>query len=96
MRFEWDEEKDRRNRLKHDLSFDEAKQLFLSGVDYLEIFDERHSDFEDRFMAIGPIMRGIIIIVWTEGDDNAIRMISARFATKREQGLYENHLEQSQ
>ena len=48
-----------------------------------------HSDFEDRFIAIGPMARGIILVIWTEGDDEAIRIISARFATKREQRLYE-------
>jgi uncharacterized DUF497 family protein len=35
------------------LSFTEAKQLFEGNRDYLEIFDETHSDTEDRFIAIG-------------------------------------------
>ena len=57
MRVEWDEAKNLENRRKHDLSFEEARELFTSGVDYLEIFDEAHSDLEDRFIAIGPIAR---------------------------------------
>ena len=55
MRFEWDPAKDRINREKHSLSFDEATELFKAGVGYLEIDDEEHSDEDDRFIAIGPI-----------------------------------------
>jgi len=55
--FEWDAGKDSRNQEKHGVSFDEAKALFTSGADYLEVFDAEHSEFEDRFIAIGPIAR---------------------------------------
>ena len=48
MRFEWDAEKDRANRRKHGLSFDQAAELFKAGVDYLEVYDEAHSSDEDR------------------------------------------------
>ena len=60
-----------------------------SGADHLEIFDEDHSDIEDRFIAIGPIARGIILVVWTEHDERTVRIISARLATKRERALYQ-------
>jgi uncharacterized DUF497 family protein len=40
------------------VSFSEAEELFTSGVEYLEIYDEAHSHMEDRFIAIGPIFRG--------------------------------------
>ena len=63
MEFEWDPAKDRANRSKHGLSFEEASELFASGVDYLEIFDAEHSEDEDRFIAIGPIKRGMIVVV---------------------------------
>ena len=42
--------------------FAEAQQLFESGDDYLEIFDAEHSELEDRFIGIGPIDRGIIVV----------------------------------
>jgi uncharacterized DUF497 family protein len=58
VEFEWDPAKDRSNRRKHGVSFAEAQRLFESGVDYLEIFDAAHSEFEDRFLAIGPIVAG--------------------------------------
>ena len=59
MRFEWDPKKSRGNEKKHGLSFSEAKTLFESGVDYLEIYDEDHSADEDRFIAIGPVEGGL-------------------------------------
>ena len=89
MRFEWDRAKDRSNRAKHGLSFDEATELFKSGVDYLEIYDEEHSDEEDRFIAIGHISRGVIVVAYTERDDDVLRILSARMATKKERQGYE-------
>ncbi|HKE13680.1 MAG TPA: BrnT family toxin [Kofleriaceae bacterium] len=52
--FDWDPTKDEANRRRHGLSFDDAKELFASANDYLELFDESHSDEEERFIAIGP------------------------------------------
>lgn len=88
MRIEWDPAKDEANQKKHGLSFAEAKELFESGVDFLEIFDEAHSVDEERFIAIGPISKGVILVVRTEPDEDTIRIISARRATKREEALY--------
>jgi len=47
------------NRQNHGLRFAEAAELFESGVEHLEIFDVDHSESEDRFIAIGPIARGL-------------------------------------
>lgn len=55
----WDREKDRANQKKHGVTFGEARELLTSGVDHLEIFDDVHSDEEDRFISIGPIRRGL-------------------------------------
>ncbi len=65
-----------------------------SEVDYLEIFDSEHSDIEDRFIAIGPIERGLVVIVYTERNEDTIRIIGARWANKREQSLYRSYMEQ--
>jgi uncharacterized DUF497 family protein len=93
MRFDWDQRKDATNQRKHGLGFQEAATLFTSGVEYLEIFDEAHSNEEDRFIAIGPIRRGVIVVVWTEKVTDTIRIISARPATAREIDLYHEHME---
>jgi uncharacterized DUF497 family protein len=65
VRVGWDEAKNIANQRKHGVSFDEAKERFISNVDYLEIFDDAHSEVEDRFIAIGPIARGLVLVVWT-------------------------------
>jgi uncharacterized DUF497 family protein len=88
MRFEWDPDKERANIKKHGLSFGEATKLFTSGEDYLEIYDDEHSEDEDRFIAIGPGMRGVIVVVYTELTEESIRIISARMATKKEIRLF--------
>ena len=94
MRFEWDDAKDLLNQEKHGISFGAARRLFEAGVDYLEIFDTEHSDSEDRFIAIGPIERGIVVIAYTERDEDIIRIIGARWANAREQSLYRSHMDQ--
>jgi hypothetical protein len=91
----WDEAKNVANQRKHGVSFEEARELFVSGIDYLEIFDEAHSDIEDRFIAVGPISRGLVLVVWTERDEDTIRIISARWATRLEQNLYRSYLREN-
>lgn len=87
-RFEWHKAKSRSNERKHGVSFEDARSMFESGVEYLERFDESHSATEDRFLAIGPIHRGLITVAWTEMADGTIRIISARMATRREAELF--------
>jgi uncharacterized protein len=91
---EWDDAKNHANQKRHGVSFEEARELFTSGIDYLEIFDADHSDVEDRFISIGPIKRGLVLIVWTERDEDTIRLISARWATKREQALFHEYMDE--
>ncbi len=92
MKVVWDEAKNRANLQKHGVTFEEAGRLFTSAADYLEIFDAAHSDEEDRFIAIGPITPGIVLVVWTERDEGEIRIISARWATDRERDLFAEYL----
>ncbi|MCC6521596.1 MAG: BrnT family toxin [Polyangiaceae bacterium] len=93
MRISWDPAKSLANERKHGVSFDEAQALFTSGVDYLEIFDDAHSDDEDRFIAIGPIRRGLVLVAWTERDEDVVRIISARWASPAERKLFIDHME---
>jgi uncharacterized DUF497 family protein len=92
VRFEWDEAKEKINARKHGVSFIEARRLFESG-EYLEIYDADHSEVEDRFIAIGPIARGVLVVVYTESDEDVVRVLGARFATRRERGLYQMYLD---
>ena len=91
MRFQWDPEKDEANRRRHGIGFVHASELFRSGVDCLEMYDDEHSDAEERFIAIGPTSRGLLVVVWTERDAETVRIISARKATRRETELFREH-----
>lgn len=70
--------------------------MLTSGVDHLELFDDAHSDDEDRFISIGPIRRGLVLVVWTERDESHVRIISARWAARREQTLFREHVRRNQ
>lgn len=90
VRFEWDRGKNEANQKKHGLSFEEAKELFASD-DYLEIYDEEHSVDEDRFIAIGAIRVGDVVVVFTEREEDIVRILSARRATKKEARLFHQY-----
>ena len=91
MRFEWDAGKDETNQRQHGISFEEAEELFTSGLDYLEIYDAEHSYEEDRFIAVGLVRRGLIVVVYTERQEDVVRIISARLATPQESRLFEKY-----
>ena len=92
-RFEWDPKKARSNRNKHGVSFEDAAELFTGAADYLELYDAEHSGDEDRFIAVGPIQAGVVVVVYTERQDDVIRIVSARTATMNETRLLRRCLE---
>lgn len=94
MRFEWDRKKEQINVAKHGVSFREAKELFTSKGDFLELYDGEHSELEERFIAIGPIRRGLVLVVYTERSEDTVRIISARWATRNERTLYLEYIEE--
>ncbi len=94
VRFVWDPEKEAANRDKHGVGFDEVRELFEGADDFLEIYEEEHSVVEERFIAIGPIDRSVVLVVWTEPEQDVVRIISARLATNRERTLYRKYMEQ--
>jgi uncharacterized protein len=91
MRFEWDEEKNRTNLLKHGLSFETAALVF-DDPHSLTRRDPFFAD-EERWITLGvldPIVVVFVVHTWFEGEDEEIiRIISARSATPRERKLYE-------
>ena len=92
MEFEWDENKAVRNEEKHGISFSEATTVFGDPMG-LTIADPDRSTGEYRFLSIGrSSLRNLLVVSYTEREDNHIRIISARRATKHEQKQYEqNH-----
>ena len=93
VRYQWDPDKETTNREKHGVGFDEVRELFDGDADYLEIFDEQHSAVEERFISIGTIQRGVVLVIWTEPGDDVVRIISARLATRRERELFHRYME---
>jgi uncharacterized DUF497 family protein len=89
MEFEWDKNKAAANLSKHEVSFDEAKTVFSDPI-YVDFYDIDHSDDEHRYIIVGQSQQGRILIVSYTEREYAIRLISAREATKRERDTYEN------
>ena len=90
MNFEWDEQKAELNKRKHGVSFEEAATVF-DDADALQIFDPDHSEAEDRFILLGmsSILRILVVCHCFRADDETIRIISARKATRNESSTYE-------
>lgn len=85
MKFEWDEDKNRQNIKKHNISFETAVNIF-KDPHCLIIYDFIHSLDEDRYIAIGKIV-DVLFVVYTERPD-CTRLISARIATENEKRTY--------
>jgi uncharacterized DUF497 family protein len=90
--FDWDPDKARSNRTKHDVSFESAMTVF-SDPFAATIFDNEHSEDEERWVTLGESAGGALLVVihtWVEtsADYARVRIISARRATRRETGQY--------
>jgi len=87
--FEWDERKNRANRKKHGVSFEEARSAFLD--DYARVLrDDEHSEDEERFLLLGmsTSLRILVVCHCYRRKDEAVRIISARKADRDEQDQY--------
>jgi hypothetical protein len=92
MQFEWDARKERINRNKHGVAFEEARTVF-SDVSALFMTDPDHSIEEERFLLLGLSCHlRILLVVHCEREsrdgDLVIRIISSRPATQREEQQY--------
>lgn len=91
-RFEWDPVKARQNLRKHGVSFERAVQVFLDPL-MLSIYDEEHSDEEERWVTMGIDSNGVLLVVVhtfreLSPEHCRIRIISARKATRKEAHQY--------
>lgn len=91
MEFEWDENKNQINKKKHGVSFEDVESVF-SDFSAIIFDDPDHSETEERFLIIGMSLRKGICIVshCYRNNENIIRIISARKATKNERMIYIN------
>jgi uncharacterized DUF497 family protein len=91
--FEWDPVKERVNQRKHDVSFERAATVFRDP-NHISIYDDDHSEVEDRWLTLGLDSSGTLTVVMHTYDergpnDATIRVISARKATRNEARQYE-------
>lgn len=91
IKFEWDEDKNLRNQMKHGVSFDLAQHAFddpfaLSAQD-------RYENGEDRWQTLGMVGDVVLLLVahtvLISDDAEVIRIISARRADRNERKRYE-------
>ena len=85
----WDTQKASSNKKKHGIAFDEARTVFFDEHARV-ISDTEHSDDEERFVILGLSSSARLLVVCHcyREDDNTIRLISARKATRNESKQY--------
>ncbi len=85
MRFEWDEVKRLANIEKHGIDFADVPPMFDGDVFTIE--DQRFEYDETRYITFGLLKFRVIVVAHTDEED-VIRIISARKATKNEEKHY--------
>ena len=87
--FSWDDRKARENQRKHGVSFEEATTAFADERARVK-HDPDHSRLEDRFALLGfsAKLRLLVVVHAYRNEENEIRIISARRATRNERKQY--------
>jgi uncharacterized DUF497 family protein len=85
MKFTWDEHKRTSNVSKHGLDFADASIVFAGAT--FTFKDDRFDYSEHRFVTLGLLRTMVVVIAHIE-QDNMIRIISMRKATRHEQKTY--------
>jgi hypothetical protein len=92
MRFEWASSKGKANLLKHGVLFETATLVF-DDPHAITLLDALHSEEEQRYITLGVADRSsMLFVVHTyqiRNDEEVIRIISARIATRKERKFYE-------
>lgn len=86
----WNQQKNRTNKTKHGISFNEASEVFFDLLS-LTVADEEHSWEERRFITIRETSAGKLIVVFHTETETEIRIFSARKPTRIERLSYEEH-----
>ena len=90
MRFEWDKNKNKSNKEKHGIIFNEAKEVFYDE-NRINYQDRRNNYPEVRWITIGKMFKTVIVVVYTIRN-TGIRIISARMSNKKERIKYNKNL----
>jgi uncharacterized DUF497 family protein len=91
MRFDWDDDKNRQNLLKHDVRFETAVLVFDHPY-AITLRDDAFAD-EERWITVGAIESGTFLLVvhtfYEKDGEEIIRIISARAAGSADRRAYE-------
>ncbi|MDQ7044765.1 MAG: BrnT family toxin [Sulfurimonas sp.] len=94
MTFEWNDDKSSLNIKNNQVSFDEAKEVFLDPM-HISKLDHRFDYFEERWITLGTTRKEKILVVanmfFDENGKEIIRIISARKTNQKERTFYEQH-----
>jgi uncharacterized protein len=90
MKFEWDEQKNLENIRRHGIDFHDVPSIFQYYV--LIDLDDRHDYGEERWLGIRMLRNSLAVVVFTERDNEIIRLISVRQANKYERQKYQRAL----
>jgi len=89
LTFVWDRKKAALSLKKHDISSEDASTV-LNDPFEVTVYDADHSFDEHRFITLGQLANGrIIVVCYKEERADLYRIISARDATPRERKTYE-------
>ena len=89
LKFSWDDKKNKINKNKHNVSFEEAETAFYDESGRV-IPDPDHSQSEERFILLGMSFKLKLLVVRHTFLEKVgiIRIISARKSTKKERNKY--------
>ena len=88
FRFEWHPEKSIENLAKHKVAFEDAASVFDDPL-AVTFPDPDHSVAEERVLTFGLTKAGQLLAIISTERDEILRIISARKATRKERGIYE-------
>jgi uncharacterized protein len=93
MVFVWDENKNRINRRKHDVSFESAARAFEDphAVSYVERVVGGQEPWHTIGLASGMIVLLVVHTVEEENGEEKIRIISARKGAHIDRALYDSY-----
>lgn len=94
LKFEWNSDKNQLNIEKHNIGFEEAKEVYLDPM-HISKLDHRFDYFEERWITLGKSTKDKILVVanmfFDENGEEIIRILSARKANQKERIFYEQH-----
>jgi uncharacterized DUF497 family protein len=91
VQFQWERRKAASNLRKHGVGLTEASTVFRDPLAVI-FDDEAHSVQEAREIIVGHSANDrLLVVCFTEREENLVRIISARLATSREREDYEEN-----